>query len=449
MHRQRFEGRTRTNRSVALVDEAAIFNMKAVVRETGLTPDTLRAWERRYGLLRPQRTGGRQRLYSQRDIDTLKWLAARREEGLSISRAVELWREIERKGGDPLSLQTSATPFTVPRDADPSRLKANWVERCLAFDEKGAEQVLVQALASLPLETVCSEVLQRGLNEINDGWYRAEASVQQIYFISELTVRRLEGLLIATPAPIHPERILLGCPLQEEHTLGSLLLALLLRRRGWDVIYLGANLPLERLDSTLDQTAPDLVILSAQQLFTASTLWQTARLVLEMGIPLGYGGRIFNEQPALRGWIAGHFLGEDLIASPALVEKLIWSHPEPLPGWEATPSQREAVENFRLRRPLIEVHIQQALDRLNLPYPYLVTANTYLGRNINAALTFGDMSLLDAEIKWLEGLFVHRHVSTAMLYRYLNLYHEAAERYLDGAGQPVVEWLAQTIGKGR
>ena len=65
-------------------------------------PDTLRAWERRYGLPQPKRTAGGHRLYSQRDIDTLKWLVARQNEGMSISRAVELWNRLKEEGQDPL-----------------------------------------------------------------------------------------------------------------------------------------------------------------------------------------------------------------------------------------------------------------------------------------------------------------------------------------------------------
>lgn len=69
--------------------ETPSFNLKAVVRETGIKAETLRAWERRYGILRPARSSGGHRLYSRRDIDTLRWLKQRRLEGLSISRAAE------------------------------------------------------------------------------------------------------------------------------------------------------------------------------------------------------------------------------------------------------------------------------------------------------------------------------------------------------------------------
>ena len=78
-----------------LNDDLPIFNLSAVVRDTGVKPDTLRAWERRYGLPEPQSTEGGHRLYSRRDIEIIKWLMAQREQGLGISKAVELWRQLE------------------------------------------------------------------------------------------------------------------------------------------------------------------------------------------------------------------------------------------------------------------------------------------------------------------------------------------------------------------
>ena len=86
--------------------DAPTFNLKAVVQETGLKPDTLRAWERRYGLPVPQRTDSGHRLYS------LKWLIARQDEGMSISRAVELWRRLEADESDPL--ETIPAPNALP-----------------------------------------------------------------------------------------------------------------------------------------------------------------------------------------------------------------------------------------------------------------------------------------------------------------------------------------------
>ena len=85
------------------LNQAATYNLKAVMHETGLAADTLRAWERRYGLPLPQRTRGGHRLYSERDIHVIKWLMRRQAEGLSISRAVGEWNKLISSGTDPLN----------------------------------------------------------------------------------------------------------------------------------------------------------------------------------------------------------------------------------------------------------------------------------------------------------------------------------------------------------
>src|SRR5512141_2494139 len=88
-----------------------VYNLKAVLKETGLKADVLRAWERRYGLPAPERTQGGHRLYSDFDVAMLKWLIMRQNEGLSISRAAEMWKEHLLQGRNPLeempALQTN------------------------------------------------------------------------------------------------------------------------------------------------------------------------------------------------------------------------------------------------------------------------------------------------------------------------------------------------------
>ena len=94
-----------------MVSTTPAYNLKVVLKETGLAADTLRAWERRYGLPVPQRTAGGHRLYSQRDIETIKWLMKRQADGLSISRAVDMYNDLLASGSDPLgdSVQPALT----------------------------------------------------------------------------------------------------------------------------------------------------------------------------------------------------------------------------------------------------------------------------------------------------------------------------------------------------
>ena len=122
-------------------------NLKVVLQETGIAADTLRAWERRYGLPMPQRTAGGHRLYSQYDIETIKWLLARQAEGLSISRAVDLWNEHTASGADPIAgfaPSTFSSVPTIPANSAANNLdslRKQWITACMKFNEAAAEQV--------------------------------------------------------------------------------------------------------------------------------------------------------------------------------------------------------------------------------------------------------------------------------------------------------------------
>src|SRR4030095_12500362 len=110
-----------------------------------------------------------------------------------------------------------------------------------------------------------------------------------------LAMRHLHALMAAVPRPTRTELILTGCPPEEEHSFGMLFLTFLLRRKGWRVTYLGANVPANRLVETLATVRPHLVVISAQHLRTAATLLEMAFFLKEEHIPLAFGGGIFNE----------------------------------------------------------------------------------------------------------------------------------------------------------
>ncbi len=432
-------------------NQTPTYNLKAVVQETGLKPDTLRAWERRYGLPQPRRTSGGHRLYSQYDIDMLKWLVARQEEGLSISRAVDLWHSLSEQDQDPLHTLVHTSPaVSVPQPSltvgnTLTELRRTWVSACLAFDERTAENILAQASALYPSETVCFELLQMGLTQIGEGWYRGEATVQQEHFTSVLAMRRLDALVAATPPPTRPGRILVACPPEEEHSFSALLVTLLLRRCGWDVVYLGADVPLNRLEMTIATAGPQLVILSAQQLHTAATLLEMAQLLHREQVPLAFGGAIFNSLPALRTRIPGHFLGDRLDVTPQGVEQLLTAprltSPPPA-GQGATEQHYQALTHYRERQSLIEARVWELIKTENISHDHLAYANIQLARNIIAALTLGDIQLVGPNLTWIEGLLSNYQMPTEQLHHYLKAYYQATKLHLDKRGQMIVDWLA-------
>jgi DNA-binding transcriptional MerR regulator/methylmalonyl-CoA mutase cobalamin-binding subunit len=431
--------------------EGPYFNLKAVVQQTGLKPDTLRAWERRYGLPQPKRSSGRHRLYSRRDIETVKWLVARQQEGLSIKRAVQLWRQIEAEGRDPLVAVTTITPLTAPApEARPVgetlvQLREDWIAACLDYDEQRAEQAVAEAFALYSPETVCLKLLQRAMAQIGEGWYQGVVTVQQEHFCSALAIRRLEALVMAAPPPTRPGRILAACPPREEHVFGLLLVTFLLRRRGWDVVYLGANVPAERLETTIAATRPHLVLLAAQQLHSAATLLATAQLVHREGVPVAYGGLIFNLQPALRARLPGHFLGEHLEMAPRMVE-ILMTAPRPVSAVEPVPeAYHQAQDHYRERLGAIEASLNQTLSRTDLVPGYLSIANRELALNIDAALALGDMRYLGTGIDWARGLLSNYRLPADALGGYLASYYQAVQDNLDERGEPIVTWLAKIV----
>ena len=429
------------------------FNLKVVLKETGIAADTLRAWERRYGLPMPQRSAGGHRLYSQRDIETIKWLMKRQEEGLSISRAVDLWNEQLNSGTDPLagSAQTSLTappanlaPYQSP-DTTLESLRAQWVEACLNFSEAKAEQVLNQAFSIFPVEAVCLEIIQKGMSEIGNLWYENRTTVQHEHFASGLAMRRLDTLLSASPAPTRDQNVIVGCPPDEWHTITPLLLALLLRRRGLNVLYLGANVPAERFTEAVRQANADAVVLVAQHLLSAASLQHTAYVLSAQKIPIAFGGRIFNLRPTISETIPGYFLGNDIPTALEEIETFLKGNLRKRVPKGLTHAYAAAHLAFTAKRLQIELTVRESLEPISISPEDIETGIRFLSENIESALQLGDMSHVSAEIDWLQGLLRSHGSSDNQLAYFMQTYAQAIDKSINGQGKPVFEWIEAEV----
>jgi DNA-binding transcriptional MerR regulator len=441
-------------------ESEATYNLKAVIRETGVKADTLRAWERRYGLPAPVRTPGGHRLYSGEDIEMLKWLVLRQEEGVAISQAVAMWQRLQEKGHDPLQKWPTPQPAAEPpeRLLSPTspegtetdnleRLRQHWLQGCLAFDEQSADTAVTQALAMYSPEQVCAAIFQKGLAEIGMQWYAGNVTPQQEHFASALAARRVEALIHGTPPPVHSGRIVIGCAPEDEHTFSPLLLSLLLRRRGRDVLYLGANVPTEHFETTVATTSPRLVILTAQTLHSAATTLHTGQLMAREGVPFAWGGIIFASRPAIRQRMPGWYLGDVLQNAPTVVEQILTtSRPQPVP-LPRSAAYREAETLFMNRLPRIEAHIWDAMPDGAVSPGQLYRANQDMARTIAAALSLGDITLAGEDITWLEGLLINYsyRFPTTVLTNYLNLYRQAIDAVLGERGTLISHWLQQVV----
>ena len=434
------------------MDDTPAYNLKAVVRETGLKPDTLRAWERRYGLPTPNRSHGGHRLYSDRDIHVLKWLVGRQQAGMSISRAVELWQRLSDQGQDPTRMPeyagTASVTATLSTGHQIEDLCGVWVAACLAFDEPGAEASLTQALALFPVESVCFGLLIPGMAEIGERWYRDEASPQQEHFASALAERRVESLLAAAPGPVRPGRALVACPPGEQHTLVPLLLTLLLRRRGRGVTYLGADVPTVQFEGALESIQPQLCVMSAQTLHAAAQMLPMAEMLQARGMPLAFGGFAFRGRPGLQQILPGHFLGDNLEVALELIEGLLISPRAASPTRPIGAETTALLPSFLQRRASIDAQLLRELPPAAMPPEQLETAIAYLGQAIADGLALGDLSLVTFDLAWVQGLLVHARIPPQQLTEFLSAYRLSLAENLGPQGRPIVDWLAASIPTG-
>jgi MerR family transcriptional regulator, light-induced transcriptional regulator len=221
-------------------------------RRLGVSDYVLRAWESRYGLLRPVRSAGGFRLYSAADESRIRRMQAYLAEGLSAAEAARATLE-----GD--------THLIPDRPAGPAAGSETFGElrRALdAFDEPAAQAVLDRLMAELSLPAVLRDVVLPYLADLGERWQRGTASIATEHFASNLVRGRLAGLARGWGGGHGPQAIL-ACPPGELHDMGLMIFGIVLNRNGWRIGYLGPSTPVEELARAVGTSHPDLVVLAS------------------------------------------------------------------------------------------------------------------------------------------------------------------------------------------
>jgi DNA-binding transcriptional MerR regulator len=312
--------------------DTPLFNTKAVVHQTGVPAPTLRAWERRYGILAPRRGDNDYRLYSERDMAIITWLRERVETGLTISQAIALLRTLEpprRRARRARASGPLASEATEARDADDLRerieraaehaegrlalgdISATLLRQFITLDESSVDQTIAQAFAIYSIEEVCRSLFTPTLTRLGQLWRAGEITVTTEHFASALIRERLASLFRSAPINDDAPLALVGCAPGELHELGPLMLALFLRRAGLRVVYLGQSVELESLIGAIEAVGPASVLLSATMRPQAETLIEVGRRLaaLKRRQPLFvFGGLAFTSEPDLAKRVQGAYL---------------------------------------------------------------------------------------------------------------------------------------------
>jgi DNA-binding transcriptional MerR regulator len=248
--------------------EPGYLRIGELARRTGASPEVLRAWERRYGLLRPARSHGGFRLYTAADEARIRRMRDYLDRGVAAAEAARLSLDAEAAGPGP----GTAEP-TVAAPAPPLQAAARELAGALdSFQEEQAHAVLDGLLAAYRVETVLRELLIPYLHELGERWARGDVSVAQEHFASNLLRGRLLGLARGWGQGNGPGAVL-ACLPGEQHDLGLIAFGITLHRRGWRIVYLGPDTPIATIRHATGGIAPRLVVLAgtAPELFAAHT----------------------------------------------------------------------------------------------------------------------------------------------------------------------------------
>ena len=220
-------------------------NIQAVAQRTGVPAATLRKWEQRYGVLKPQRTAGAHRRYDENDVLRVEWLRARLAEGFRIGEAARL-----------LGSVSEATPLDLDSLVDEILAGAQ------ATDSARIERALAQAFTLYDARSAVLEVIEPVMKEIGERWADEKLTIAQEHHVSELVRARLRSLI--DPGRPGPRgTAVLCCVPGERHEIGLLVVAVLLQADGWHVVYLGCDTPVDEAAAAAADVEASLLCVSA------------------------------------------------------------------------------------------------------------------------------------------------------------------------------------------
>ncbi len=244
-----------------------MYTIKQAAARTGLSVPIIRVWERRYGVVQPSRTPAGYRLY---DDESIARLAAMRrlvaKEGWQPSQAaqrvLEPGADLGALSGGRVGSDADAGLVTGVREDDrEAALVQSFLAAAHELDVPAMERILDESFASHRFELTIEGLVSPALRAIGIAWAQDEIDVGAEHAASETVRRRLARFYDAAGFGDRLPRVIVGLPPEGHHEIGAFAFAVAARRAGLDVLYLGANVPLESWLRTVRETAAPVVVL--------------------------------------------------------------------------------------------------------------------------------------------------------------------------------------------
>lgn len=261
-----------------------------VMHRTRLSQELLRAWERRYGAVKPQRSATGRRLYSDEDIERLRLLKLLTDAGRRISDVAALplagLRRLEQEDIESRLGTGAAVPAAAPRAAKERAEQSALLARALAavedLDRSALEAVLGEAAVALSPRALRSDFIAPLMVIIGQRWHEGSLRVAHEHLASAVVQAFVFTLQQRRPLSPNAPRLVAGTLGGQHHELGVLLAGAEATEEGWDLTYLGTGLPPEEIAAAVRLRAAQAVVLGFTVLDDAARIQQELRWLREL-----------------------------------------------------------------------------------------------------------------------------------------------------------------------
>lgn len=268
------------------------YRIATVARRTGLTADTIRAWERRYGMVTPERMASGERRYTEGDVARLELVRAAVSRGYALPDLARLsdaqirtaLQESAGSGAPASALETSAAHRTIQAI----------LESVSSYDLSSAESLLNSAAVFFSPSELIVDVLAPLMHDVGERWEHGRFAIAQEHFTSHL-VRNVVGSLLRIHRPAGEPALLFLTPPNEPHELGILFAAALAASKGLRAVVLGANVPVQQAVAAARGTAAARIVVGLtypDDLSAAMGYLADLRTAIPSSTALCLGGRV-------------------------------------------------------------------------------------------------------------------------------------------------------------
>ncbi len=261
-----------------------LYPIRAVSAMTGVNPVTLRAWERRYGLIKPQRTPKGHRLYSREDVELIARILDLLDQGVPVSQVRGLLSE-----GPELSAAPAARGDEDPWEGYSRRM----LDAIARFDDRALESAYNDALSLYPVDLVTRLLIQPLLVELRQRWQGMAGATAEHHFFHSYLRNKLGARFHHQSAQTSGPKLLMACLPGEHSEIELLLFALAALTHGYRVVLLGANTSLEPLAPAAARAGAAALVLTGNLTPTTALIKTHLRSLIDnLTVPVFIGGEV-------------------------------------------------------------------------------------------------------------------------------------------------------------